>query len=254
LRAQRLCGRAESLVLLAIGLAGGVLGASTSTAWIVWLAFAVAAGGGIVIGVRAAFLRRRTFLMPFNEESSFVLDSVNRDSGWLSTAEDIAVFEKFAAEHMPDAHGYPTSDAISARLVRNDTLVFGTFRNKDKTRDVTACFVVYPLTETALKKFQQGKWDNARGLEPSHICRNWVSAAGLYVALILGTSPSSKSDIERALLQFVRLNRRIPLLGRRATEDGERIMRKFKMAPIVSTAPDGVWMRSPTKADRSSAS
>jgi hypothetical protein len=158
---------------------------------------------------------------------------------WLTSEHDIEAFVALAKLQMDDPHGYPPFVSIASKIKKNPRIAYGVFRRRGTNLSLVAAFVVYPLTRIARENFASGKWDNSRHLEPSHITTTWDRAQALYVAGLVGTNTRDRAAVVIELRRHIELHPTLSLFARRATDQGERIMRHYGMTPIAGF--NGVW-------------
>lgn len=242
MRALRLQAQSLASITFAIGALIGLLNTRPDLEWISYVVPGAALVFGAIRGIQSIIARRRTPVLPFEIEANTARRALGIKSHWrwLNTPKELDAFDALCKATMEDPHAYPALPTLEKRLTANRTLIFGMLGSRWKKYRLEAAFVVYPLTEGALQRFLDGTWDNSRVLEPRHIARSWSIAKAIYVAALVGRPGNSRKEVLEEMLRFIDLHDRLPILGRRGTPEGERIMSKVGMQPIRSD--DGVWV------------
>lgn len=242
MRLQRLRTQSIASITFALGALLALISSKPEWEWFGFAAPSAVLLFGIVRGVQALMLRRRSAVLGAQIE----LDQARRALGvrtqwrWLSSPKELQAFHELCEATMDDPHAYPSLPSLRKRLLSNRALIYGMLASRSNGNRLDAAFVVYPLTESAYEKYLDGTWDNSRLLEPRHIARSWPNAKAIYVAALVGRAGGSRKEVLEELLRFIDLYGHLPVLGRRGTAEGERVMVKVGMTPIVDE--DGVWI------------
>lgn len=152
-----------------------------------------------------------------------------------ATLADLTNIVELGKRKIGDAH--PTAEQLKPFLAINQNIIW--LITKKNTNEIIAYFWIFPLGKEATEKIWGSQIINAKGLKPTHILSRFGNEKSLYLAMITGKNGLSKGWILRRfnekVAELVGRNRKLQFLfARKATQDGERLMKPYDFVLLKS--------------------